>query len=128
MFFLVVILQLDSLWQKQNQFNVSPPTNTQPQWQSQAESVSTPLSMWDLKAPATSISNEVSTSLPEKTINLEKEIEPVKPKEEISQKELKKRKELEEKLAKKEADERRKQEQKKQVRMKIRSHREILNV
>lgn len=115
-------MQVDSLWQKQNQFSVSPPTNTQAQWQNQSESIPAPLSMWDLKTPAASIPNEVPTSLPEKTLVLEKEPELPKPKEEISQKELKKRKELEEKLAKKEAEERRKQEQKKQVTLEMQSN------
>ncbi|RZC32532.1 PERQ amino acid-rich with GYF domain-containing protein 2 [Asbolus verrucosus] len=101
-------LPLDSLWQKQNQFNVAPPVSTPTQWTQQPE---TPLSMWDLQTPATSVPSEVQAVPIEKPNQQEKEL---RPKEEVSQKELKKRKEQEEKQAKKEADERRKQEQKKQ--------------
>jgi hypothetical protein len=106
-------LPLDSLWQKQNQFNVAPPVSTPTQWPQQPEP---PLTMWDLQTSAPSLPSEVQPPAPaEKPTQQEKEKEQ-RPKEEVSQKELKKRKEQEEKQAKKEVEERRKQEQKKQVR------------
>ncbi|KAJ3658723.1 hypothetical protein Zmor_010447 [Zophobas morio] len=102
-------LPLDNLWQKQNQFNVPPAVTPPTQWPQQSE---TPLSMWDIQTPATSLPSEVPPAPTEKIIQQDKEKE--RPKEEMTQKEIKKRKEQEEKQAKKEAEERRKQEQKKQ--------------
>lgn len=136
-FKLLFILQSDSLWSQNNQFNgnmnvptASIPPTQPPQWQQ----TDGPISMWDIQNPTpppasqNAIPPQDALNIPPpNTIELEKQDVSIKDlidesdkklkkeKSKEAAKEEKKRKEAEDKQAKKDAEEKRKQEQRKQV-------------